>query len=46
MPELAAARADELSGQFVVDGHTHFLRDYLAAGGVRSNLRHGYVTRA
>ena len=26
-PELAAARADELSGQFVFDGHTHFLRD-------------------
>jgi hypothetical protein len=104
-PELAAARADELSGQFVIDGHTHFLRDdtqiqtlvrmreavgkagwnpdlidrsqtienlkfdnyvkeieptayanlddglaklnrdNLAAGGVRSNLRYGYVTR-
>jgi uncharacterized protein len=26
-PELGAARADELSGQFVFDGHTHFLRD-------------------
>ncbi len=26
-PELAAARADALSGQMVIDGHTHFLRD-------------------
>ncbi len=26
-PELAQARADALSGQFVIDGHTHFLRD-------------------
>ena len=26
-PELAAARADALSGQIVIDGHTHFLRD-------------------
>jgi len=26
-PELAAALADELSGQFILDGHTHFLRD-------------------
>ena len=26
-PDLAAARAEELSGQFVFDGHTHFLRD-------------------
>jgi predicted TIM-barrel fold metal-dependent hydrolase len=26
-PELADARAASLSGQFVVDGHTHFLRD-------------------
>src|ERR1700749_1392993 len=26
-PELAQARADTLSGQMVIDGHTHFLRD-------------------
>ncbi len=26
-PELAAARADALSGQMILDGHTHFLRD-------------------
>src|SRR5260221_3173466 len=26
-PELADARADEMSGQFILDGHTHFLRD-------------------
>jgi uncharacterized protein len=26
-PELAQARADALTGQFVIDGHTHFLRD-------------------
>jgi uncharacterized protein len=26
-PELAQFRADALSGQFVIDGHTHFLRD-------------------
>jgi uncharacterized protein len=26
-PELAQARADSLAGQFVIDGHTHFLRD-------------------
>jgi uncharacterized protein len=26
-PELAALRADALGGQFVFDGHTHFLRD-------------------
>jgi len=26
-PELAQARADALAGQFVIDGHTHFLRD-------------------
>jgi uncharacterized protein len=26
-PELAAARADALAGQFIIDGHTHFLRD-------------------
>jgi hypothetical protein len=26
-PEQAAARADALSGQMVIDGHTHFLRD-------------------
>jgi hypothetical protein len=26
-PELAQARADGLKGQFVFDGHTHFLRD-------------------
>jgi predicted TIM-barrel fold metal-dependent hydrolase len=26
-PEMAVARAGELSGQFVFDGHTHFLRD-------------------
>src|SRR5271155_2025620 len=26
-PELAQARADSLSGQMVIDGHTHFLRD-------------------
>jgi len=26
-PELADERADQLSGQFVFDGHTHFLRD-------------------
>ena len=26
-PEHAAARADALSGQMVIDGHTHFLRD-------------------
>ena len=26
-PELAEARADALSGQMVIDGHTHFLRD-------------------
>jgi predicted TIM-barrel fold metal-dependent hydrolase len=26
-PELAQARADALSGQMVIDGHTHFLRD-------------------
>jgi uncharacterized protein len=26
-PEHAAARADPLSGQMVIDGHTHFLRD-------------------
>jgi predicted TIM-barrel fold metal-dependent hydrolase len=26
-PEWAAARSHELSGQFVLDGHTHFLRD-------------------
>ncbi|HEX2152152.1 MAG TPA: amidohydrolase family protein, partial [Stellaceae bacterium] len=26
-PEMADARAQSLSGQFVVDGHTHFLRD-------------------
>jgi len=26
-PELAAQRATELSGQFVFDGHTHFLRE-------------------
>ena len=26
-PELAAARADALSGQMIIDGHTHFLRD-------------------
>lgn len=26
-PELAAARASDLSGQFILDGHTHFLRD-------------------
>jgi uncharacterized protein len=26
-PELAAARADALSGQTIIDGHTHFLRD-------------------
>jgi uncharacterized protein len=25
-PELAAARAKALSGQFIIDGHTHFLR--------------------
>jgi predicted TIM-barrel fold metal-dependent hydrolase len=26
-PELADARAGELSGQFILDGHTHFLRE-------------------
>ena len=26
-PELANQRAAALSGQFVIDGHTHFLRD-------------------
>jgi predicted TIM-barrel fold metal-dependent hydrolase len=26
-PEMAAARAEALSGQIVIDGHTHFLRD-------------------
>jgi predicted TIM-barrel fold metal-dependent hydrolase len=26
-PELATARATKLSGQFILDGHTHFLRD-------------------
>ena len=26
-PDMADARAQSLSGQFVVDGHTHFLRD-------------------
>ena len=26
-PELAASRAEALSGQIVIDGHTHFLRD-------------------
>src|SRR5262249_53264440 len=26
-PELAQARADALSGQMIIDGHTHFLRD-------------------
>src|SRR4051812_7498125 len=26
-PDLAAARAAGLSGQMVIDGHTHFLRD-------------------
>src|SRR3954465_1872836 len=26
-PEMADARAASLSGQFVIDGHTHFLRD-------------------
>ena len=26
-PELATARATDLSGQFILDGHTHFLRD-------------------
>ncbi|HEX3991069.1 MAG TPA: amidohydrolase family protein [Acetobacteraceae bacterium] len=26
-PELAQTRADALAGQFVIDGHTHFLRD-------------------
>jgi predicted TIM-barrel fold metal-dependent hydrolase len=26
-PEMAAARAQALSGQIVIDGHTHFLRD-------------------
>ena len=26
-PELADARASALSGQFIIDGHTHFLRD-------------------
>ena len=26
-PEMAADRAQALSGQFVIDGHTHFLRD-------------------
>jgi len=26
-PDLADARADALSGQMVIDGHTHFLRD-------------------
>jgi predicted TIM-barrel fold metal-dependent hydrolase len=26
-PELADARAAALSGQFIIDGHTHFLRD-------------------
>jgi hypothetical protein len=26
-PELATARAADLSGQFILDGHTHFLRD-------------------
>jgi predicted TIM-barrel fold metal-dependent hydrolase len=27
MPEMADQRAQALSGQFVIDGHTHFLRD-------------------
>jgi hypothetical protein len=26
-PDLANQRADALSGQFIIDGHTHFLRD-------------------
>ena len=26
-PDMADARAQSLSGQFVIDGHTHFLRD-------------------
>ena len=26
-PELAQSRADGLSGQMIIDGHTHFLRD-------------------
>jgi uncharacterized protein len=26
-PEMAAERADALAGQFIFDGHTHFLRD-------------------
>ncbi|HVY05174.1 MAG TPA: amidohydrolase family protein [Burkholderiales bacterium] len=26
-PDMATARAEELAGQFVFDGHTHFLRD-------------------
>src|SRR5262245_46002912 len=26
-PDMAAARAEALSGQMVIDGHTHFLRD-------------------
>ena len=26
-PDMAEARAASLSGQFVIDGHTHFLRD-------------------
>ena len=27
MPELADERANKLGGQFIIDGHTHFLRD-------------------
>jgi hypothetical protein len=27
MPEMAEQRAQALSGQYVIDGHTHFLRD-------------------
>ena len=31
MPELAAARADALSGQLVIDGCTHFCATTLAS---------------
>ena len=40
-PEQAAARADALSGQMVIDGHTHFLRDDTRLMGVREGARGG-----
>ena len=44
-PDMAEARAASLSGQFVIDGHTHFLRDDTRLIGFRQGARGGRQIR-